>query len=105
MSSSNFRIGRALAAATLIASAGLSYATPGVRVTKAQEAAVKLGMTTVEVQQILGRPDSSIKYRNETGPTWTYQVVGHSGEVEFTIVFNAEGKVTSAREFVVPSRG
>ncbi|HWH40070.1 MAG TPA: hypothetical protein VNU21_09540, partial [Usitatibacter sp.] len=105
MSTSHFRNGRRLLAAVLIASVGFAYAASGVRVTRQQEVAVKVGMTTDEVRQLLGRPDSAIKYRNEPGPTWTYQVVGNGFDLEFNIVFSDDGKVTSARESVVPSRG
>jgi outer membrane protein assembly factor BamE (lipoprotein component of BamABCDE complex) len=95
-----------LAAGLLLAS-GLAlgatavHAARGVSIVKSQAAAVRVGMTATEVEQILGRPAEAAKFRNMSGPTWTYLLVGAVfADTEFDVEFGTDGRVASAREFV-----
>jgi outer membrane protein assembly factor BamE (lipoprotein component of BamABCDE complex) len=74
----------------------------GITVHRSDAAAIRTGMTTAEVRQILGQPAQVFKFRNATGPSWNYRISGSSGTLEFGIDFDAEGKVILAREYVVP---
>jgi len=69
--------------------------------TQSQESTVKVGMSTSEVQAILGPPGRVHEYRTAPGPTWTYQVVGAPfARTEFNVDFGADGKVASTGEFI-----
>jgi len=57
-------------------------------------------MSTAEVQAALGHPEQNIHYRNEPGPTFTYQVSGTQGTTVFDVDFDANGRVASASERV-----
>ena len=73
----------------------------GFTLTQSQESAVKVGMSTTEVQAIPGAPARIHQYRTEPGPTWTHQVVGALfGRAEFNVDFGADGRVTSTGEFI-----
>jgi len=82
-----------------------AQAAGGVSITRTQEAAVRLGMSTAEVRQILGRPAEILKYRSAPGPSWHYRIVGSAGAVDFDVDFDSDGRVISARERSVPSGG
>ena len=91
-----------LLAAGLAFGAAAAQAASGVTITANDEAKVAVGMTTSEVQQSLGRPADIISFRNESGPTWTYEVDGAPfGVTEFDIDFGPDGKVVSASERVL----
>lgn len=66
----------------LPAAARPAYADPAIR------AQVRVGMTTDEVTQLLGRPTKTRKYR--AGSTWGYLL---SQENWFLVDFGADGKV------------
>ena len=81
--------------------AATSQNASGAFVTQRQIGAVKVGMSTTEVQQILGQPTRINHYRAAPGPSWTYEVVGAPfSRTEFAVDFGPDGKVTSAGEFV-----
>ena len=81
-----------------------SQTASGVSVTQRQTAAVKVGMSTTEVQQILGQPSRTNQFRAAPGPSWTYEMFGTPFPwTEFDVDFGADGKVTSAAEVVRPS--
>ena len=85
--------------ATLSLGALGAYAASGYKVTPMQESQVKVGMTTTEVQSTLGRPARITKYRNEVGPTWTYDVSNASSDhTVYEIDFSPEGKVIKMNE-------
>lgn len=86
----------------LVSSAGLAQAATGYSITQAQEKKIALGMSEGEVRETLGRPAAIVRYRNEAGPTWTYQVAGSPfGETEFDLDFGPDGKLRSASERVL----
>ena len=95
---------QALKVSALIVAAALSMvattamAASGYRVTKAQEAQIKLGMSTDDVRSALGKPARILKYRNEVGPTWTYAVVGASSATVYEVDFDKDGKVVKVNE-------
>jgi hypothetical protein len=91
---------RVLLAAGLFLGAAAAQAASGFTVTKGQEVLVRPGMSTAEVQSALGQPDRDLHYRNEPGPTFTYQVSGTADTV-FDVDFGADGRVASASERVV----
>ena len=91
-----------LLAAGLAFGAAAAQAASGVTITASDEAKVAVGMTATEVQQNLGRPADIISYRNESGPTWTYEVVGAPfGITEFDVDFGSDGNVVSVGERVL----
>src|SRR5258706_14248328 len=102
----HLRTARVLVVAGLALGAALTQAAFGVLVTRTQEAAVKIGMSAAEVQQILGRPARDVTYNNASGPSWNYYVAGTVyGTTEFGVDFGRDGKVASAREYWRPTIG
>jgi HAMP domain-containing protein len=103
----NLRTTRWLLAAGLAFGAAAAQAASGVSVTESQETAVKAGMSTTEVEQILGRPAHVVSYRSAPGPTWTYHVFGATpfGMTDFDVSFGADGKVLWASERVLGGAG
>ncbi len=103
----NLRTTRLLFACGLAFGAAAAQAASGISVTASQEAAVKVGMSTTEVEQILGRPAHIVSYRNAPGPTWTYHVFGANpfGMTDFDVSFGADGKVLWASERVLGGAG
>jgi hypothetical protein len=98
----NLRAIRWLLAAGLAFGVAAAQAAGGVTITQSQETKVVVGMSATEVQQTLGRPADIIKYRNESGPTWTYEVEGAPfGVTEFDVDFGSDGKVVSVGERVL----
>lgn len=93
---------RWLLVAGLAFGAAAAQAAGGVSMTQSQEAKVAVGMSTAEVQQILGRPADIVKYRNEPGPTWIYEVIGAPfGMTEFDVDFGSDGRVASVGEVIL----
>jgi outer membrane protein assembly factor BamE (lipoprotein component of BamABCDE complex) len=91
-----------LAAGLLLGVAAAAQAAGGFTVTKSQESAITVGMSTAEVMQALGRPEHRARYASEPGPTWTYTVVGATAHdaLLFDVDFDASGKVASVSERV-----
>lgn len=91
-----------LAAPVLLATGAAHAALHGVGITSAQQKLVTTGMSADEVRQALGRPAQVLQFRNEAGPTWTYDVhtapTGGPDLVVFDVGFDAGGRVVSARE-------
>lgn len=99
----NHQTARLLVGAGLVLGVVASHAqySGGVYIQKDQETMVKIGMTPAEVQQALGRPGRVSKFRNEPGPTWTYQVSGSASDRKLIDVdFDADNKVESVSERV-----
>jgi len=97
---------RWLLAAGLAFSGAAALAANGVWMTQSEETAVKVGMTTTEVEQALGQPARVITYRNAPGPTWTYHVVGAPfGMTDFDISYGADGRVSYASERILGGAG
>lgn len=86
-----------MAAALSLGATG-AMAASGYRVTKAQEAQIKIGMSTDEVRSALGKPARIYKYRNEVGPTWTYEVVGANSATVYEVDFGKDSKVLKVNE-------
>jgi hypothetical protein len=91
-------------AAALGLAAAAAQAAAGFQVTKEQEALIKPGMSTDEVQRAIGRPSIHMKYRNEPGLTYTYRVLG-SDPMLFDVDFDAGGRVASVMERMDESTG
>jgi outer membrane protein assembly factor BamE (lipoprotein component of BamABCDE complex) len=92
---------RWLLAAGLALGVAAAQAARGYDVRHEQESQVQVGMSQAEVQQALGRPAHVERYRNEPGPTWTYDVIGSQSPPElFEVDFGADGKVASVDERV-----
>jgi len=88
-----------LAVALAIGAAPALAAEPGgFQVTKAQQDLVRAGMSTDEVRQAIGQPSRVYKYRNEPGPTWTYNVVGENCATVYEVDFGTDGKVIKAKQ-------
>lgn len=77
--------------------ATVAHAAIGFTVTPQQETQIAPGMTTAQVQSLLGAPAKGIRYGNEPGPTWTYGVTGVKDTL-FDVDFGADGKVASIGE-------
>ncbi|MEO8119233.1 MAG: hypothetical protein ABI606_07920 [Rhodoferax sp.] len=87
---------RWLLGAGLVLSVAAAHATSGITITSDQENLAKVGMSTSDVMQALGRPEQTVKYGNEPGPTWTYRVMtGGRDMTVFDVDFDANGKVAS----------
>lgn len=89
-----------------LAAVGAAYAAPsGYTVAPTQERLVTAGMSQSEVQQALGRPARAMRYGNEPGPTWTYDVttasLGGDDQTLFDVDFGPDGHVISAQERIV----
>ena len=87
-----------------------AQAASGFTVTTSRESVVAIGMSTSEVEQLLGRPARAVRYRNTPGPVWTYRVVDPLfGRTEFNIEFGSDERVMAKGEVVIgsdsPSRG
>jgi hypothetical protein len=77
----------------------------GFTVTTSRENVVAIGMTTSEVQQLLGRPARAARYGNTPGPVWTYRVVDPLfGRTEFNVDFGADERVIAKGEVVIGSQ-
>ena len=80
------------------------HANGGFTVTTSRENVIAIGMSTSEVQQLLGRPARAVQYGNAPGPVWTYGVVDPLfGRTEFNIEFGADEKVIAKGEVVIGS--
>lgn len=82
----------------------------GFTVSPRQESLIKPGMSKSEVQQAIGRPSRDASYGVAPGSTWVYGITGmvNDGITEnrntvYEVDFDAEGRVISARERVLPS--
>lgn len=79
-----------------------AHAASGFTVTTSRENVIAIGMSTAEVQQLLGRPERAARYGNTPGPVWTYRVIDPLfGKTEFNVEFSAEGKVIAKGEMVI----
>lgn len=85
-----------LGAGLLIAAAAAQAAT-GYTIERGQEALVQPGMSTAAVEAALGRPSEQLKYGNEPGPTFSYQLLG-APDTRFDVDFGADGTVASVGE-------
>lgn len=101
------RTPRLLLVCALAFGAAAAQAAIGISVTASQVTAVKVGMSTTEVEQVLGRPAHIFSYRNAPGPTWTYHVFGANpfGMTDFDVSFDADSKVLWASERVLGGAG
>jgi hypothetical protein len=81
-----------------------AYADSGFTITTARENAVAIGMSTTDVEQLIGRPAYAMRYRSSPGPVWTYRVVDPQfGRTEFNVEFGTDQKVLAKGEIVVGS--
>ncbi len=97
---------RFLLAAVLAFGGAAAQAANGVWMTQSEETAVRVGMTTTEVERVLGRPARIVTYRDAPGPTWTYHVAGAPfGMTDFDISYGADGKVSYASERILGGAG
>ncbi len=98
-----YTTGRALAASSLLMVFACVHAADGFIVRADQEGLIKPGMTRDEVQSKLGKPSKNVKYPNEPGRTWTYEVSGKTLPlVVFDVDFGPDGKVMSSSERILP---
>ena len=79
----------------------LAQAASGFWVNQSREILVVPGMSMEQVRQALEHPTQFIKYRNQPGPTFTYRVMG-TGDTLFDVDFDANGRVLSTNERIVP---
>ena len=92
-----------LLAGLFLTSAG-AQAQSGFTISTKRENVIAIGMSTSEVQQLLGRPARAVRYGNTPGPVWTYRVVDPLfGRTEFNIEFGADERVMAKGEVVIGS--
>ncbi len=92
---------RAIAAMVIGVAALGAFAASGYSVTPDQEKLVKIGMTKDEVRMAIGRQSHTVKFGNQPGPTWIYQVNGGMYEdTTFDVDFGTDGRVMSTGEVV-----
>ena len=90
--------------AALVLSSTVAQADNGFTIATSRESAIALGMSTSEVQQLLGRPARAVRYRHSPGPTWTYRVTDPLfGRTEFIIDFGPDERVIGTGEVVIGS--
>lgn len=90
---------RLIIASSLLLGFAAAHAASGFTVTPDQEKLITAGMTKSEVQQVLGHPALVEQFRNEPGPTLSYNVVGGADQFAlFDVDFGANGKVVSVSE-------
>lgn len=90
---------RPIIAISLLLGFAAAHAAGGFTATPDQEKSIAVGMTTSEVQQALGRPAITEKFRNEPGPTWSYNLIGFANEPTLLdIDFGSNGQVASVSE-------
>jgi len=90
-----------LLAAGLAFDAAAAQGASGVTITQSQETTVGVGMSAIQVEQILGRPAAIFRYGMGAGPTWTYEVSGTKfGATEFDVDFGSDGTVMAVGERV-----
>ena len=90
-----------LLASTALMGTVFSYSATGFSVTSSQEASIKVGMTAEQVRAVLGRPAHSLKFRNEPGRTWIYDVIEmdiKNTHTVFYVDFGGDKKVLSTSE-------
>ena len=81
-----------------------AQAQSGFTIATSRENVVAIGMSTSEVQQLLGRPARAVRYGNTPGPVWTYRVVDPLfGKTEFNVEFGADERVMAKGEIVIGS--
>lgn len=98
------KTGRALVTISLLAAYAWAHAATGLTVKPEQESMVMPGMSQSAVQRMLGKPHRNVKYANQPGRTWTYNVVGkNEPKVVFDVDFAADGTVKSSAERIVPA--
>lgn len=94
---------RGLAAAIALSLFGTAaYGAGGISVTKREAQTIQAGMSTADVQRLLGQPASNVQYRNEPGPIWLYHVTDAIDPVFFEIAFDRDGKVAGTSQYVDP---
>ena len=97
---------RWLLAAGLALSGTATQAQNGVTITQSLETSVKVGMSSTEVEGVLGRPAHIVRFRDAPGPTWMYHVVGSPfGMADFEVSYGADGKVLYASERILGGSG
>jgi hypothetical protein len=97
---------RLILATSLLVSFAAAHAAGGFTVTHDQEKLVAVGMTVGEVQQALGRPALTEQFRNEPGPTLSYNVIGGANQTAlFDVDFGSNGQVASVSERMLDSGG
>ena len=99
-----------LLSVALATGAASASAATGFVVTQRQADVIAPGMTADEVRSALGSPTRIIRYRTESGPTWTYTVVGVLGvgageSVVLDVDFGTDGKVAKSAERVLAGAG
>jgi outer membrane protein assembly factor BamE (lipoprotein component of BamABCDE complex) len=95
-------IRRGLITACLLALLGSAQAAGGISVTQQEARRITTGMSSDEVQRLLGRPASDVQYRNEPGPIWLYHVTDAIDPVFLEISFDRDGKVANISQYVDP---
>jgi len=86
----------------LVSAMALGHAAGGISVTKREAQTIQAGMSTDDVQRLLGRPASNVQYRNEPGPIWLYHVNDAVDPVFFEVAFSRDGKVAGTSQYVDP---
>ena len=100
------RAARSLLTAVIAFGAAAALAQNGVTITQSLEASVKVGMSSTEVDHVLGRPARTVTYRDAAGPTWTYRVAGAPfGTTDFDVSFDADGRVVYFGERILGGSG
>lgn len=89
---------RALLAVGLVLGAATASVASDCSVPHAQETMVHPGMSMAEVQKVLGRAETRLKYHSETGETLIYHV-DDLDQTHFFVQFDANGMVNSVGEY------
>ena len=94
---------RAALASCLALAGVVAQAATGFTVQAAQEKLITPGASEEAVRNALGQPSTSVKYPNEPGQIWTYNVAGKTDQrAVFEVQFAADSRVAYASEHILP---
>lgn len=93
---------RALLGFGIAAGLTSAQAAGGISVSQHEAQTIQSGMSTDEVQRLLGRPITNVQYRNEPGPVWTYFLADAIDRSFFEVAFSRDGKVVGTSQYIDP---
>ena len=76
-------------------------AAAGKTITPAQAEQIKRGMAQDDVRQLLGEPAQVQRFRDRSGPTWSYTIMGGADPKWLDIDFTEIGMVISVKQRLV----
>jgi outer membrane protein assembly factor BamE (lipoprotein component of BamABCDE complex) len=106
----NMQLSRVAVGASLVLGLVAAHAAKGYNVVEGQGNQIQEGMSSSQVEAILGKPSRIFNFRNEPGPVWSYNVVDMSPLFDETqtvleVDFGPNGRVVSVMRRDLPNVG